>query len=136
MPRIICKESFPRFFCLNKWLYKAQGSDAWNQLFQMHLPCCQGITQTYKMGNYKQRQSLQDKLVFFKFTHLFIYLYLFTFYFSRRLITSQYCGDFRHTFKWISHGCTYVPLFFTQNYYVTVDKQIKCKSITEFISHT
>ena len=27
-----------------------------------------------------------------------------------RLITLQYCGGFCHTFTWISHGCTCVPL--------------------------
>ena len=30
-------------------------------------------------------------------------------YFNWRLITLQYCGDFCHTFTWISHGCTDVP---------------------------
>ena len=39
IPSIICKESFPSFFCLNEWLYKALGSDSWNRLFAMHLPC-------------------------------------------------------------------------------------------------
>jgi len=29
--------------------------------------------------------------------------------FNWRLITLQYCGDFCHTFTWISHGCTCVP---------------------------
>ena len=31
------------------------------------------------------------------------------FYFNWRLITLQYCGCFRPTFTWISHGCTCVP---------------------------
>ena len=30
-------------------------------------------------------------------------------FFNWRLITLQYCGGFRHTFTWISHGCTCVP---------------------------
>ena len=30
-------------------------------------------------------------------------------YFNWRLITLQYCGDFCHTFTWISHGYTCVP---------------------------
>ena len=29
--------------------------------------------------------------------------------FNWKLITLQYCGDFCHTFTWISHGCTCVP---------------------------
>ena len=29
--------------------------------------------------------------------------------FNWRLINLQYCGDFCHTFTWISHGCTCVP---------------------------
>ena len=36
-------------------------------------------------------------------------LFVFLIYFNPKLITLHYCGDFCHTFTWISHGCTCVP---------------------------
>ena len=45
----------------------------------------------------------------------FPYVYLTFFlikkiFFNWRLIALQYCGGFCHTFTWISHGCTCVPI--------------------------
>ena len=36
--------------------------------------------------------------------------FIFLIYVNWRLITLQYCGGFCHTFTWISHGCTCVPI--------------------------
>ena len=39
-----------------------------------------------------------------------MYVVAFFFNFNWRIITLQYCGGFCHTFTWISHGYTCVPL--------------------------
>ena len=48
--------------------------------------------------------SLTDRHWWLQFLSLF-----FLIYFNWRLIILQYCGDFFHTFTWISHGCICVP---------------------------
>ena len=52
------------------------------------------------------RASPAKSLEKLKGTTDFFYLFI---YFNWRLITLQYCGDFCHTFTWISQGCTCVP---------------------------
>ena len=39
----------------------------------------------------------------------FLFVYYHFLNFNWRLITLQHCGGFRHTFTWISYGCTCVP---------------------------
>ena len=40
--------------------------------------------------------------------HCFLFFFIYFFNFNWRLITLQYCGDFCHTFIWLSHECTCV----------------------------
>ena len=39
----------------------------------------------------------------------FIYLFIYLFFISWRLITLQYCSEFCHTLTWFSHGFTSLP---------------------------
>ena len=59
----------------------------------------EGISQVFSSTTAQRHQIfLFWMILFFKFI-----------YFNWRLITLQYCGGFRYTLTWISHGCTCVP---------------------------
>ena len=53
--------------------------------------------------------TLFMKCNLFSLFFFLIIIFLYFFYVKWRLITSQYCGGFCHTFTWISPGCTCVP---------------------------
>ena len=53
---------------------------------------------------------LTSILDYWKKPQLFIiFIFLFIFFISWRLITLQYCSGFCHTLTWISHGFTCIP---------------------------
>ena len=61
----------------------------------------EGISQVFSSTTAQRHQIFLFWMILFLF---FKYIY-----FNWRLITLQYCGGFRYTLTWISHGCTCVP---------------------------
>ena len=58
------------------------------------------------MANKWRNSGNSDRLYFII---VFNVIFIFLIYFNWRLITLQYCCDFCHPLRWISHGCTCVP---------------------------
>ena len=82
---------------------------------QFHCPpqissCCLFVVKSpiflsYFMINPIYQTALHLLSCFFPF----LFIYLFIFYISLRLITLQYCSGFCQTLTWISHGYTCIP---------------------------
>ena len=65
-----------------------------------------GIQSHHFMANKRRNSGNSDRLYFII---VFNVIFIFLIYFNWRLITLQYCCDFCHPLRWISHGCTCVP---------------------------